>query len=119
MRTKAPWMMLVLLLGLANAAKAEPFLVCDPYPFDSSSPWLNPSSFIIAGLTASPISVPAQINADGSAQLHYDLIDAPFGSYTVTVTAVNTSGGISSPSSPFTFILGNPIPPSNLHLSPN
>jgi hypothetical protein len=104
---------------LLCTAKAEPFLVCDPYPFDSSSPWLNPTSFVIAGLTASPISVPAQINADGSAQLHYDLIDAPFGSYTVTVTAVNSSGGISSPSSPFTFILGNPIPPNNLRLSPN
>jgi hypothetical protein len=119
MLTKAPWMMLALLLALAKVATATPFLICDPYPFDSNSPWLNPTTFIIAGLTASPFSVPASINADGSAQLHFDLSNVPFGSYTVTAAAVNTSGGISSPSLPFTFILGNPIPPNNLRLSPN
>jgi hypothetical protein len=110
---------ILLLLMLAKVAAATPFLVCDPYPFDSSSPWLNPSTFIIAGLTASPIEVAAQINADGSAQLHYDLVNVPFGNYTVTVAAQNTSGGISSPSAPFGFTLGSPIPPNNLHLSPD
>jgi hypothetical protein len=104
---------------LLCTAKAEPFLVCDPYPVSTDSPWLNPTTFVIAGLTASPIMVPAQINADGSAQLHYDLVNIPFGNYTVTVAALNTSGGISSPSSPFGFTLGNPIAPTNVHLSPN
>jgi len=100
----------------AATGLCAPFLVCDPYPF-STSPWLNPSNFIISGLLANAITTPAQINVDGSAQLHYDLGSIPFGNYSVTVVAVNSSGGISSPSFPFAFILGVPMAPTNVHLS--
>lgn len=82
------------------------------------STWLNPVRFVISGLASSPITTGAQINADGSAQLHYDLAGTAFGNYTVTVVAVNSSGGTSSPSAPFTFTLGSPVVPINVHLSP-
>src|SRR5215471_7416286 len=107
---------LLLILLSVTTACAAPFLVCDPVSF-STSPWLNPSNYIISGLATNAITTPAQVNADGSAQLHYDLGSIPFGQYTVTVVAVNSSGGISSPSVPFGFVLGVPMAPTNVHLS--
>ena len=109
---------LLLLILLAVAAHAAPFLVCDPYPVQSD-PNLNPVSFVITGIGANPISSQAFTQADGSVILHYDLATLSNGRYTVTVDAVNVFGGDSGPSSPFAFSKGSPMVPSNLRISPN
>jgi hypothetical protein len=106
----------IFLLGLTSA-KASPFLICDPYPagLDQST---MPVGFVLTGLTAQPISVPATTNQDGTIQLHYDLSQQPHGTFTATAAAVNVFGGSSLPSAPFTFTSGVPAVPSNLRIVP-
>ena len=62
--------------------------------------------------------IQAQINADGSQQLHYDLGALSNGSYTVTVAAVNGFAQESPFTPPFTFTVGAPATPTGLRLSP-
>src|ERR1700745_2060147 len=83
---------LILWVLLAQAAVAAPFLVCDPYPA-GVDPSGTPASFILKGLGANPIMTGAQINPDGTVQLHYDLATLNNGNYTVIVDAVNVFGG--------------------------
>jgi hypothetical protein len=96
---------------------ASPFLVCDPYPAGQNQ-FVTPSGFIVKGLSANPISAGAQVNQDGTVQLHYDLGSLGNGSYAVVVDAVNVFGGVSPDSLPFTFTVGLPAPPSNLRIVP-
>jgi hypothetical protein len=105
-----------LLLAAIQIASAAPFLVCDPYAVQAET-GLNVVSFIVTGLSANPLTVQATINTDGSQYLHYDLGSLPKQQYTVTASAVNGYGGVSSPTAPFVFTLGVPITPSNLRLS--
>lgn len=109
--------MFLLLFLVIGVARASPFLVCDPYPagLDQST---MPVSFVLKGLAQNPISVQAQVNQDGTVQLHYDLSTLGNGTYTVLADAVNVFGGISPDSSPFTFTKGVPAPPSNLRIVP-
>ena len=108
---------LLLLLFLSVAAKAMPFLVCDPY-VPQSDPSLNPVSFILKGLAQNPISVPVFQQTDGSLIIHYDLAQISNGSFTVTAAAVNIFGGVSPDSVPFTFSKNLPATPTNLRISP-
>lgn len=105
------------LLCLNCTALASPFLVCDPYPAGLSQA-LMPISFIIKGLSATPISTPVQTNADGTIQLHYDLSGLGNGSYSVIVDAVNVFNGVSPDSATFTFTLGVPTAPGNIRIVP-
>lgn len=102
-------------LLLGGSVWASPFLVADPYPvgLDQSS---KPVSFILKGLGASPISIPATVNSDGTVQLRYDLAALPNGNYTVIADAVNQFGGVSLDSAPFTFTRGIPNAPINLKI---
>lgn len=106
---------------MVGAAQASPFLVCNPVPATDpsvvgvASLW----TYSLTGLGAAPIIVPAQINADGSVQLHYDLSGLANGSYTVTATATVTGKGLASPpSAPFTFSFAVPAVPTSLSVSP-
>jgi hypothetical protein len=101
----------------AAVALASPFLVCDPYPAGQNQ-FVTPSAFIVKGLSANPISTGAQVNQDGTVQLHYDLGSLGNGSYTVIADAVNGFGGVSPDSPPFTFTVGLPAPPGNLRIVP-
>jgi hypothetical protein len=107
---------LLWLIGAA-VAFASPFLVCDPYPVGQNQ-FVTPSAFIVKGLSANPISTGAQVNQDGTVQLHYDLGSLGNGSYTVIADAVNVFGGVSPDSPPFTFTVGLPAPPGNLRIVP-
>ena len=109
---------LLFLLCLTLAAKAAPFLVCDPYPVQADTS-LNPVSFVITGIGANPVQSQAFTLADGTIILHYDLGTLPNGKYTVAVEAVNVFGTASNPSAPFSFGKGSPNPPSNIRISPS
>jgi len=110
---------LFLLLGLTTlAVHAAPFLVCDPVPASSGNQGLNVVSYVITGLATTNLNVQAQVNADGSQQLHYDLGALSNGSYTVTVAAVNGFAQESPFTAPFTFTVGAPATPTGLRLSP-
>jgi hypothetical protein len=102
---------------LAQSIQASPFLVCDPYPA-GADPNVTPTTFILKGLSANPIMTGAQINPDGTVQLHYDLATLGNGNFTVIADAVNTFGGVSPDSPPFVFTNGIPAPPSNLRIVP-
>jgi hypothetical protein len=104
-------------LSLAAIAYASPFLVCNPYPAGLDQATM-PTSFVIKGLTANPVSTLATTNPDGTIQLHYDLSQLGHGSYTVVVDAVNALGGISPDSAPFLFVLGVPVVPTNIRITP-
>jgi hypothetical protein len=108
---------LLTLLSLACLAQASPFLVCDPYPAGLAQA-VMPVSFVVTGLSANPLSVPATTNSDGTIQLHYDLSALGNGTYTVTAAAVNVFGGLSGNSAPFTFTSGVPAVPTNLRITP-
>ena len=109
---------LFILFCLVAAAIAAPFLVCDPYPSQTITT-LNVTQFIITGLGASPITTNAQVNSNGTQQLHYDLSTLSMGvTYTITATAVNGLGNMSAPSPNFTFSLGSPATPTGLSISP-
>jgi hypothetical protein len=117
---------LFLLLLSACFALAQPFLVCAPVAkTDPSMPILT---YTVTGLLAAPVTVPATINADGSAQLHLDLSKAnnglalANGTYTATATATNARGAgpASAPFTfPFTYPASLPGAPGSLSLSPN
>ena len=107
----------LILLLIAQSALAQPFLVCAPTP--KASVWMPILSYTITGLGTAPITVPATINTDGSAQLHLDLSTVLKGQpltngvYTVTATATNAQGAsVASP--PFSFSIPYPsvIPPA-------
>jgi spore coat protein U-like protein len=108
---------LLLLLLFAGRAYASPFLVCDPYPANAD-PSVTPATFILKGLSTNPIMTGAQVNPDGTVQLHYDLATLSFGNYTVIADAVNVFGGVSLDSAPFVFTAGIPAPPANLKIVP-
>jgi hypothetical protein len=106
-----------LLILFALPARATPFLVCDPYPA-GADPSVTPVTFILKGLGNNSINTGAQVNPDGTIQLHYDLGSLSFGTYTVLADAVNVFGGVSPDSPPFTFTNGIPAPPNNLRIVP-
>jgi hypothetical protein len=108
---------LILWLLLAQTAVATPFLVCDPYPA-GADPSVTPTTFVLKGLGANPIMTAAQVNPDGTVQLHYDLATLSNGNYTVLVDAVNIFGGVSPDSAPFVFTAGIPAAPANLQIVP-
>lgn len=105
------------LLLLANTALAAPFLVCDPVPSNANQ-GLNIVNYIVTGLATSAMTVPAQVNADGSQQLHLDVGNLANGSYSVTAAAVNAFGKEGPASAPFAFTVGVPGAPTGLKLSP-
>lgn len=105
------------MFGLAGSLLASPFLVCDSYPANLDQ-FTKPVSFILTGLAAQPISVPATINQDSTIQLHYDLSALTHGTFTVTASAVNIFGGVSPDSVPFTFGVGVPSVPTSLRIVP-
>jgi hypothetical protein len=116
---------LFLLLLSVGFGFAQPFLVCTPVP--KTDPSMPITNYTLTGLLAAPLTVPATINADGSAQLHLDIAKANAGlplangSYTVSVSATNARGA-GAASAPFTFTLPYPanLPgaPGSLSLSP-
>jgi hypothetical protein len=109
---------LFFLLLLTGLARATPFLVCDPVPGNLDQ-FTKPVSYVITGLSSSPITTPATVNADGTIQLHYDLASLPHGSYSVTAAAVNSLGGVGPSSTPpFAFTNGLPAAPTTLRLVP-
>jgi hypothetical protein len=110
------WLLLALMV-IAQACLGSPFLVCDPYPagLDQST---MPVSFVLTGLSSSPLSTPATTNQDGTIQLHYDLSQLAHGTYTVTASAVNVFGGVSGASAPFSFTSGVPGVPTNIRIVP-
>lgn len=109
--------LLVLLLTTA-AASASPFLVCDPVS-GSLDQFTKPASYVITGLSSTPISTAATVNADGTVQLHYDLAQLPHGTYSVTAAAVNSLGGVGPESAPpFSFTSGLPAAPTTLRIVP-
>ncbi len=115
---------LFLLLLSAGFALAQPFINCSPVPkTDLSMPI---TSYTVTGLLAAPLTVPATINVDGSAQLHLDLskvnagLPLANGTYTITATATNARG--TGPASvpftfPFTYPANLPGAPASLSLS--
>jgi hypothetical protein len=90
------------LAGSEMAASASPFLVCDPVPGNLDQ-FTKPVSYVITGLSGTPLSTPATVNQDGTVQLHYDLSALGNGTYTVTAAAVNVLGGVSPATGPFLF----------------
>ena len=100
----------ILWLFTVGLAYASPFLVCDPIQAGADQ-FTKPASYILTGLGANPISTPATVNADGSVQLHYDLVNLQNGTYTVTAAAVSAVGGVSPASSPFLIHKRNPKHP--------
>jgi hypothetical protein len=108
---------LLILLALANVAWGAPFLVCDAVPAQAQTN-LNVVQYVITGLSTTPITTQAMINADGSQQLHYDLSAVANGSYTVTAAAVNGLGLEGPFSDPFIFTVGLPTKPTGLRISP-
>jgi len=107
----------VLWLLIVGTVSAAPFLVSDPY-VPASDPNLNPTQFIIHGLSASDITINATTLSGGNLVLEYDLATLPNGQYTVTAAALNIFGGESPFSVPFAFTKGVPGVPTNLHISP-
>lgn len=108
----------IVLLLLIQGAIAAPYLVSDPY-VPQSDPNLNPTQFIIHGLTATDVTINATTLSGGNLILEYDLATLPNGTYHVTAAAVNIFGGASPFSNPpFDFTKGVPGVPSNLHISP-
>jgi hypothetical protein len=116
---------LLLLLLSAGFGFAQPFIVCNPVP--KTDPSMPITSYTLTGLLAAPLTVPATINADGSAQLHLDLSKANAGlplangTYTITATATNARGtGLASGpfTFPFTYPANLPGAPGSLSLSP-
>lgn len=109
---------LLFLLCLSVAAKAAPFLVCDPYAPQTET-GLNVTTFVISGLSAQSVSSPALVDANGQS-LHFDLASIPLTNgtkYHISVTAVNGYEGVSDPAT-LDFTKGVPIPPGNLRISP-
>jgi len=105
------------MMALAALAYASPFW----FPTAIPRAWINrpgPTSFIIKGLSANPVSTLAATNQDGTIQLHYDLSQLAHGTYTVVVDAVNALGGISPDSAPFLFVSGVPGVPINIRIVP-
>jgi hypothetical protein len=101
-----------------SIARAAPFLVSDPY-VPQSDPNLNPTQFVIQGLSASPVTINATTLSGGNIVLEYDLATLGNGTYHVTAAAVNIFGGESPFSSPpFDFTKGVPGVPTNLRISP-
>jgi hypothetical protein len=106
------------MVGLAGPVLASPFLVCDPVP-GSLDQFTKPVSYVITGLSSTPLSTPATVNSDGTVQLHYDLAQLPHGTYSVTAAAVNSLGGVGPASEPpFSFTNGLPAAPTSLRLVP-
>lgn len=106
-----------LIFGVARIALATPFLVCDPVPGNLDQ-FTKPVSYVLTGLSGSPISTPATVNGDGTVQLHYDLSALTHGTFTVTAAAVNQFGGVSGASDPFSFGVGVPAIPTSLRIVP-
>jgi hypothetical protein len=101
-----------------SIARAAPFLVSDPY-VPQSDPNLNPTQFVIQGLSASSVTINATTLSAGNIVLEYDLASLPNGTYHVTAAAVNIFGGESPFSSPpFDFTRGVPGTPTGLRISP-
>jgi hypothetical protein len=113
---------MLLLVAIATLSlsitRAAPFLVSDPY-VPQSDPNLNPTQFIIQGLSASPVTITATTLSGGNIVLEYDLATLGNGTYHVQAAALNIFGGQSPFSSPpFDFTKGVPGTPSNLRISP-
>ena len=103
---------------LVQAAHGAPYLISDSY-VPQSDPNLNPTQFVIQGLSANPITINATTLSGGNIVLEYDLATLPNGTYHVTAAAVNIFGGESPFSSPpFDFTKGVPGTPTNLRISP-
>jgi hypothetical protein len=106
------------MFGVAQAVLGSPFLVCDPVPGNLDQ-FTKPVSYVITGLSSTPLSTPAVVNGDGTVQLHYDLAQLPHGTYTVTASAVNSLGGVGPASDPpFSFTSGLPAMPTGLRIVP-
>lgn len=106
----------LLLLPLAGAASAAPFLICDPYPTDAPAQAV-PTEFVvtISGL-AEPIVSPA-VDAPGGKALRLDLGPLNLsGAKTVTAKARN-QWGESASSAPLAFAAGAPAAPGGIGLS--
>jgi hypothetical protein len=111
-------LLLVAIVATLSVARAAPFLVSDPY-VPQSDPNLNPTQFVIQGLSASPVTINATTLSGGNIVLEYDLATLGNGTYHVTAAAVNIFGGQSPFSSPpFDFTKGVPGVPTNLRISP-
>jgi len=107
-----------LLLVGTTLAKAAPFLVSDPY-VPQSDPNLNPTQFVIHGISGTDITINATTLTGGNLVLEYDLATLPNGTYHVTAAAVNIFGGESPFSTPpFDFTKGVPATPSGLRIVP-
>jgi hypothetical protein len=111
-------LLLVAIVATLSTTRAAPFLVSDPY-VPQSDPNLNPTQFVIQGLSGSPVTINATTLSGGNIVLEYDLATLGNGTYHVTAAAVNIFGGQSPFSSPpFDFTKGVPGTPSNLRISP-
>ena len=111
---------LIVFLVLMGRSFAAPFLVCDPYPVQTEA-GLSIAAFNISGLSAQSFNVAAQINTDGTQQLHYDLALSPLVNgqqYTISVFAINAYG-LGGAAAQLVFTRGIPSTPSNLRIAPN
>ena len=109
---------LIFWILLVQAVHGAPYLISDPY-VPQSDPNLNPTQFVIQGLSANPVTINATTLSGGNIVLEYDLATLSNGTYHVTAAAVNIFGGESPFSSPpFDFTKGVPGTPTNLRISP-
>lgn len=93
---KRAFIILGVLTLLTSTAWAAPFLVCDPYLVSEGV-----DQFSISLDGASAVTVPAEILANGTTRLKYDLAPVSAGTHSVSVKAVNIWG--ESAASPFSF----------------
>lgn len=105
-------MIVVLLLIPVMAQAAGPFLVCATVPATS----VQPSSYTVVLDTAPSVDVLAQVNTDGSVQLHWDLANVTTGAHVVGVKAKNIWG--ESANVPFSFTKAIPGAPTSIGISP-
>lgn len=67
-----------------------------------------PTSFTISGLPGGDVTSPADVAADGSVTLHFDLAAIAPGTYSVTADATNVAGN-SAASNALDVIIAPPI----------
>lgn len=107
----------LLLLPLAGAATAAPFLACDPYPTNDPARAV-PTEFVVAiSGVANPIVTPAVPAGPNAVAMKLDLGPLNLsGARTATAKARN-AWGESAATAPFSFFAGAPVVPGGIGLS--
>jgi hypothetical protein len=90
---------LVISLAALTASRAQPFLVCDPYPRGHE----QPTAFVVTEDKVT-YSAPAERLVDGSVRMRFDLSQLPDGEHALGIKAVNGTKRTESGSVPFKLI---------------